>query len=88
MRETCRGAGVLFYDKDKRRVLVYRRDNTPTIHFPDQIDILPRPPRCGTIRLSAERRSLAASRQFTVAPGNAPLWPFYGVDCVNTEKRY
>jgi 8-oxo-dGTP diphosphatase len=38
--ETCRGAGVLFYDKDERRVLVYRRDNTPAIPFPDQIDIL------------------------------------------------
>ena len=35
-----RGAGVLFYDKHQRRVLVYRRDNTPTIPFPDHLDIL------------------------------------------------
>jgi 8-oxo-dGTP diphosphatase len=40
VRETCRGAGVLFYDQGKRRVLVYRRDNTPTLPFPDQLDIL------------------------------------------------
>ena len=40
MPETFRGAGVLFYDKHKRRILVYRRDNKPTILFPGQIDIL------------------------------------------------
>jgi 8-oxo-dGTP diphosphatase len=38
--EKPRGAGVLFYDKHQRRVLVYRRDNTPTIPFPDHLDIL------------------------------------------------
>ena len=40
MPDNPRGAGLLFYDKHKRRVLVYRRDNRPTIPFPDQIDIL------------------------------------------------
>ena len=40
MSENRRGAGVLFYDRHKQRVLVYRRDNTPTIPFPDQFDIL------------------------------------------------
>ena len=40
MPETQRGAGVLFYDKPKGRVLVYRRDNKPTIPFPDHLDIL------------------------------------------------
>ncbi len=40
MRETSRGAGVVFYDQAKRRVLVYRRDNTATIPFPGQLDIL------------------------------------------------
>ncbi len=40
VRAICRGAGVVFYDRAKRRVLVYRRDNTPTIPFPDQLDIL------------------------------------------------
>ena len=40
MPDWVRGAGVFFYDQTKRRVLFYRRDNTPTIPFPDQIDIL------------------------------------------------
>ena len=40
MPDTHRGAGVLFYDRHKQRVLVYRRDNTPTIPFPDHLDIL------------------------------------------------
>jgi 8-oxo-dGTP pyrophosphatase MutT (NUDIX family) len=40
MPDTRRGAGVLFYDKEKRRVLLYRRDKKPTIPFPDQLDIL------------------------------------------------
>ena len=35
-----RGAGVLFYDRQRQRVLLYRRDNTPTIPFPDHLDIL------------------------------------------------
>lgn len=40
MPDTHRGAGVLFYDRHKQRVLVYRRDNTPTISFPDHLAIL------------------------------------------------
>jgi len=40
VRETCRGAGVVFYDRDQRRVLLYRRDNTPGIPFPNYLDIL------------------------------------------------
>ncbi len=36
----ARGAGVLFYDKAQRRVLLYRRDNTPTIPYPNYLDIL------------------------------------------------
>ena len=40
MPENRRGAGVLFYDKQEQRVLLYRRDNTPTIPYPDHIDIL------------------------------------------------
>jgi 8-oxo-dGTP diphosphatase len=40
MGDTRRGAGVLFYDRQTRRVLVYRRDSTPTIPFPNQLDIL------------------------------------------------
>ena len=38
--DTRRGAGVLFYDRRKQRVLLYRRDNKPTIPFPDRLDIL------------------------------------------------
>jgi 8-oxo-dGTP diphosphatase len=40
MPDWVRGAGVFFYDKATQRVLFYRRDNTPTIPFPDQVDIL------------------------------------------------
>ena len=40
MLEKPRGAGVLFYDKHLRRVLLYRRDNNPSIPFPDHLDIL------------------------------------------------
>lgn len=40
MPENRRGAGVVFYDKHRQRVLLYRRDNRPTIPFPDQLDIL------------------------------------------------
>ena len=39
MPETRRGVGVVFYDKHRGRVLVYRRDNTPTIPFPGYLDI-------------------------------------------------
>lgn len=35
-----RGAGVLFYDRHTQRVLLVRRDNTPSIPFPDHLDIL------------------------------------------------
>lgn len=35
-----RGAGVLFHDASKTRVLVCRRSNTPTVPFPGWIDIL------------------------------------------------
>lgn len=35
-----RGCGILFFDKQKRRVLLYRRDNKPGIKFPDCVDIL------------------------------------------------
>ena len=40
MPEHRRGAGVLFYDMRERRVLLYRRDNTPAIPFPGHVDIL------------------------------------------------
>ncbi|OGB94533.1 MAG: hypothetical protein A2Z31_05190 [candidate division NC10 bacterium RBG_16_65_8] len=40
MPDRVRGAGVFFYDREKRCVLFYRRDNKPTIPFPDQLDIL------------------------------------------------
>ena len=40
MIKSLRGAGVLFYDKRKQRVLLVRRDNTPSIPFPDHLDIL------------------------------------------------
>ena len=40
MPETPRGAGVLLYDRHTQRVLLYRRDNAPTIPFPGHIDIL------------------------------------------------
>ena len=40
MPDRVRGAGVFFYDQARRRVLFYRRDNKPTIPFPDQVDIL------------------------------------------------
>ena len=40
MPETRRSAGVLFYDRQRQRVLLYRRDNTPTIPFPGYLDIL------------------------------------------------
>lgn len=40
MPERVRGAGVFFYDKARRRVLFYRRDNKTTIPFPGQVDIL------------------------------------------------
>jgi 8-oxo-dGTP diphosphatase len=40
MPENPRGAGVVFYDRGTQRVLLYRRDNTPTIPFPGYLDIL------------------------------------------------
>ena len=40
MAETPRGAGVLFYDRERERVLLYRRDSTPSIPFPGYLDIL------------------------------------------------
>lgn len=40
MPEWMRGTGVLFYDRAKRRVLFFRRDNTSSIPFPDHVDIL------------------------------------------------
>ena len=40
MPETRRGVGVVLYDKHRGRVLVYRRDNTPTLPFPDHLDLL------------------------------------------------
>ncbi len=38
--EAPRGAGVLFYDRGQQRVLVYRRDEKPTLPFPGHLDIL------------------------------------------------
>ena len=40
MPDQLRGAGVIFFDRRTRRVLLVRRDNTPTIPFPDHLDIL------------------------------------------------
>ena len=40
MPETPRGAGVLLYDRHTQRVLLYRRDTTPTIPFPGYLDFL------------------------------------------------
>ncbi len=40
MTETNRGAGVIFYDRVSQRVLVYRRDDKPSIPFPGQLDLL------------------------------------------------
>ena len=40
MPENPRGAGVLFYDRRTQRVLLVRRDHTPTIAFPDHIGYL------------------------------------------------
>jgi 8-oxo-dGTP diphosphatase len=40
MLDKPRGAGVLFYDRHTQRVLLVRRDNTPSIPFPDHLDIL------------------------------------------------
>jgi 8-oxo-dGTP diphosphatase len=40
MPEISRGAGVLFYDRHTQRVLLVRRDNTPTIPFPGYLAIL------------------------------------------------
>ncbi len=37
---TKRGSGVLFFDKKKKRVLLFLRDNKPTIPFPNTLDIL------------------------------------------------
>ncbi len=40
MADGIRGAGVFFFDPATRRVLFYRRDRTPTLPFPDHVDIL------------------------------------------------
>ena len=40
MPDMRRGAGVLFYDRQQPRVLLYRRDNKPSLPFPDHLDIL------------------------------------------------
>jgi len=40
MPENPRGAGVLFYDRHTQRVLLVRRDDTPTIPFPGYLAIL------------------------------------------------
>jgi 8-oxo-dGTP diphosphatase len=33
------GSGILFYRKDRRAVLLFRRDNNPAIPFPGRLDI-------------------------------------------------
>jgi hypothetical protein len=35
-----RGTGILFYDRQNRRVLLFRRDDKPKIPYPGQLDIL------------------------------------------------
>jgi 8-oxo-dGTP diphosphatase len=35
-----KGCGILFFDKEGRRVLVFQRDSKPGIPFPNQLDIL------------------------------------------------
>ena len=40
MPSNPRGAGVLFYNNHTQRVLLYRRDNKPTIPFPNHLAIL------------------------------------------------
>lgn len=35
-----RGCGILFFDKQKQRVLLFRRDDKPNLRFPNCIDIL------------------------------------------------
>ena len=34
------GCGILFFDQKRRRVLLFQRDNKPSIKFPDCVDIL------------------------------------------------
>ena len=34
------GCGILFFDAANRRVLLFQRDNKPTIRYPDYVDIL------------------------------------------------
>ena len=59
MPERVRGAGVFFYDRAKQRVLFYRRDNKPTIPFPDQFDILGGPVEEGETAEQAVVREIA-----------------------------
>jgi 8-oxo-dGTP diphosphatase len=40
MPDHVRGAGVFFFDRARRRVLFYRRDDAPGIPFPGHVDIL------------------------------------------------
>ena len=35
-----RGCGILFFRKEKKAVLLFRRDDKPTIPFPNHLDIL------------------------------------------------
>lgn len=74
MRETCRGAGVVFYDKEKWRVLLYRRDNTPSIPFPNYLDILgghveagETPEQAVVREIAEELEDLRSGRPFVLA---------------------
>lgn len=40
MSDRIRGAGVFFFNAATERVLFYRRDDAPTIPFPNHVDIL------------------------------------------------
>ena len=40
MTASKQGCGVLFFDKQKQRVLLFLRDNKPSIKFPNCVDIL------------------------------------------------
>ena len=73
MPDSPRGAGVVFYDRRTRRVLLVRRDNTPTIPFPGYLNILGGHTEEGEAPEDTVVREIAALRAGTVSASRTRL---------------
>ena len=82
MPSPMRGAGVIFFDRRARRVLLVRRDNIPTIPFPDHLNILgghteagETPEETAVREMAEELEDLRTGRPF-VLEGHRPFTIF------------